>query len=338
MFTPGVFFRELRADSTLQALFGAENIVHYQTVADSLHFLGSARLFMLESPLGDSGNEGGYSLCVTRRDWSEAAGFVLPEAFATEPRWRQIATFFDRWYAGAICAEPIDGLCLEVDVAGTPPPVPVPSLFFGVELETADETINTIGKGMQIFEQKISQTQRQLLQALLQNVGPACKGLFVGLMLSRPAAPLRLCTCGADLPAVLTAIKKIGINTLDGHPDWQEFLQRGLYCSHVDIDIGDTCGAKVGIEVKFLSAMTVHQQRKTTHWPDFMEWLVDKGWCMRQKSQAALNWTGGRRYCPDLFDFTGPAPVILRSLNHVKLDFLPNRPPQAKVYLRYEIG
>ena len=94
----------------------------------------------------------------------------------------------------------------------------------------------------------------------------------------------------------------------------------------------------MGIEVKFLSAMTVHQQRKTTHWPDFMEWLVDKGWCMRQKSQAALNWTGGRRYCPDLFDFTGPAPVILRSLNHVKLDFLPNRPPQAKVYLRYEIG
>ena len=338
MFTPGVFFRELRADSTLQALFGAENIVHYQTVADSLHFLGSARLFMLESPLGDKGNEGGYSLCVTRRDWSETVGLVLPEAFATEPRWRQIATFFDRWYAGGICAEAIDGLCLEVDVAGTPPPVPVPSLFFGVTLETADETINTIGKGMQIFEQKISQTQRQLLQALLQNVGPACKGLFVGLMLSRPAAPLRLCTCGADLPAVLTAIKKIGINTLDGHPDWQEFLQRGLYCSHVDIDIGDTCGAKVGIEVKFLSAMTVHQQRKTTHWPDFMEWLVDKGWCMRQKSQAALNWTGGRRYCPDLFDFTGPAPVILRSLNHVKLDCLPNRPPQAKVYLRYEIG
>ena len=338
MFTPGVFFRELRADSTLQALFGAENIVHYQTVADSLHFLGSARLFMLESPLGDKGNEGGYSLCVTRRDWSETVGLVLPEAFATEPRWRQIATFFDRWYAGGICAEAIDGLCLEVDVAGTPPPVPVPSLFFGVTLETADETINTIGKGMQIFEQKISQTQRQLLQALLQNVGPACKGLFVGLMLSRPASPLRLCTCGADLPAVLTAIKKIGINTLDGHPDWQEFLQRGLYCSHVDIDIGYDCGDKVGIEVKFLSAMTVHQQRKTTHWPDFMEWLVDKGWCERQKSQAVLDWTGGRRYCPDLYDFTGSAPVILRSINHVKLDFLPNHPPQAKVYLRYEIG
>jgi hypothetical protein len=68
---PGDYFRGLHADATLHNLYGQENSVHYETVADALNFLATARTYGLESPLGENVNEGGYFVCIKRQEWAE---------------------------------------------------------------------------------------------------------------------------------------------------------------------------------------------------------------------------------------------------------------------------
>jgi hypothetical protein len=105
--------------------------------------------------------------------------------------------------------------------------------------------------------------------------------------------------------------------------------------SAVDFDIGDEFGVKVGIELKFSSVSTIREQQQNR--PDYLEWLVQKGWCFPQRNQAVLNWIGGNKYHPDPDDFWSPRKTIFRTINHIKLDFQPGKQPRAKAYLEYTV-
>ncbi len=340
-YTPGYFFRGLRADATLEGLYGCENISHYETVADRLGFLSPARTVILESPIGDDAAEGGYSLMLTCQDWlklinkSSRPQDILPEDFAAVPEWRQTIAFVEQWHAGNQCGRLMDGLWLEVDMSGPPPAVPVPSVFFGIRHSTEEEYMKVITNGLAAFELEMPPAQKELVRTYFRTIGPLCQGVVVGFMIARPGAPLRLCTWGANLPDVVAGLRQLGITTLENHSAWRDFPNLGLHCMHVNIDIGAVYGAKVGIELKFLAAATVREQQQTRHWPDFIGRLVDKGWCLPQRGRAVLNWPDGHSYHPDPYDFSSPRYKILRTINHVKLDFQPGQPPRAKVYFMY---
>lgn len=339
------FFRGLHADTTLHNLYGQENSLHYEAVAASLDFLATARTFILESPIGENVNEGGYSVYIKRQEWAELlkqsqqSRDILPESFSVNPVWQRIMAFADQWYTGAsLCNSLSEGLWFEVDVSGPPPVLPIPSIFFGVKNNTPDESIRAIMNGIAVLNLDLSSIQRDLLVRYLQTFGPLSSSFQVGLMLARPAAPLRLCAFHAKLPDVLTGLKYLGITTLEDYPDFRrEFLHLAPLFGGVDLDISDVFGAKVGLEFKFTSVATIRGQQKNQHGQAFLQWLVNKGWCLPEKSHAVLNWIGGYKYHPNPEDFWSPRKTIFRTISHIKLDFQPGRPLRAKAYLEYNV-
>lgn len=341
----GDFFRGLHADATLHNLYGRQNCLHYETVAATLNFLATARTFGLESPIGESVNEGGYSVYIKRQQWAELlkqsqqSRYVLPENFAVNPVWQRIMAFADQWYTGAsLCNSLSEGLWLEVDVSGPPPVLPIPSIFFGVKNNTVDQSITAIMNGIAVLNLDLSSIQRDLLVRYLRRFCPLSSSFQVGLMLARPAAPLRLCAFYAKLPDVLTGLKDLGITTLEDYPDFRrEFLHLAPRFVGVDLDIGDVFGAKVGLEFKYTSVAAIREQRENQHGQAFLQWLVNKGWCLPEKSQAVRNWIGGYKYHPNPEDFWSPRKTIFRTISHIKLDFQPGRPPRAKAYLEYNV-
>jgi hypothetical protein len=343
IYTPGDYFRGLRADAALHNLYGRDDSGHYKTLAETLNFIAPARTFILESPIGENANDGGYSLYIDRHDWGELVNKaehslkILPENFRVNSVWRRILNFADQWYTGeSLCKDLAEGLWFEFDVSGPPPGLPVPSVFFGVENNSVDNSVTAILKGLAAFNYDLPSVQRDLLVTCLRTMGPLCSSFQVGLMLSRPASPLRLCAFNGKLSEVLTGLKDLGITTLEDYPDFQqEFLHLAPRFLAVDLDIGTVFGPKVGIELKYTPVNTVREQRENPSGPALLELLVDKKWCLPNKSQAILNWPGGSKYHPDPDDFWSPRKIILRVISHIKIDFQPGRPPRAKVYLTY---
>ena len=222
---PGDIFRGLHADATLHHLYGRGNSVHYQSVANTLNFLATARTFGLEIPIGENSNEGGYSVYIRRQEWAELLKKaqqsldILPENFSANPVWRRIMSFADQWYAGAsLCNSLNAGLWFEVDVSGPPPALPIPSIFFGVKDKTVNESTVAIMNGLAALQLDLSSMQKKLLITYLQRIGPLCSSFQVGLMLARSAAPLRLCAFNAKLADVLAGLNDLGITTLEEYP------------------------------------------------------------------------------------------------------------------------
>lgn len=343
--TPGDYFRGLRADATLYKLFGRENSVHYETIADTLNFLDTANVYILESPIGEIANEGGYLLYVSRHNWAELikqssqSPQILPKNFIANPVWQRVMAFADQWYAGeSLCNSLTDGLWFEFDVSGPPPVLPVPSIFFGVENNSAESSVKAIINGLSALKFDLPSIQRGLLNTYVRTIGSLFSHFQVGLMLSRPASPLRICGFGARLPEVLTGLKSLGITQLEDYPDFrQDSLQLDPLFMAVDLDIDTVFGPKVGMEFKFSSVYTIREQQEDKRGRAFLEWLVHKGWCLPETSQAVLNWIGGHKFHPDPKDFWSPRKTILRTISHIKIDFQPGRQPRAKAYLTYSV-
>lgn len=343
--TPGGYFRGLCADATLHNLYGRANSVHYGTIAETLNFLATARAFILESSIGENANDGGYSVFINRHDWAELVKqspqslYILPEKFAADPVWRRIMAFIDQWYADEVlCNSLTEGLWFEFDMSGPPPVLPIPSIFFGFRNNSVDDAITAVMNGLTALNFELLSRQRALLITYLQTIGFWGSHFQVGLMLARPASPLRLCAFKAKLPEVLTGLKDLGITALEDYPDFRkDFFHLAPRFSAVDLDIGDVFGATVGIELNFTSGTTIREQREDQRGRIFLEWLVHKGWCLPDKSQAILNWIGGAKHHPDPEDFWSPRKTIFRTISHIKLDFQPGKPPRAKVYLTYTV-
>jgi len=344
--TPGNFFRLLYADSTLNNLYGRGNSIHYETAADRLGFLSTAKAFGLESPLGETTCDGGYFVYIARQEWAEMLGQadrsqdILPGNFAANADWRRVTAFADQWHAGNPLRNKLaNGLWFEIDVCGPPSDVPVPSIFFGVKNVSVNESIAAIQQGLAALNIDLPAAQRDLLITCLRTIGPLSASFQIGLMLARPASPLRLCAFKVGLPDIMDILRKLGITALEDYHDFlQEFLHLGLECSAIDIDIGASFGTKAGIEVKFSSAATVREQQQNQGWPAFLDRLVNKGCCLPPKSLAVLNWIGGHRYDPAPYDLGVPQKAILRTISHIKLDFQPGFPLRAKAYLNYVVS
>lgn len=341
LFTPGFLFRVLRADTTIKDLFG-EHRVHYQTVSDLFNFFSEVKIFGLESPIGTEAKEGGYYFPITCEELARLAEQIQgkqnswSESIANNPVWQRIIAFSNKWSTDKLLQDGLQNrIWFEFDVCGLPPRVPVPSIFF--RTLGNDNSGTAVLSGLEAFAVKLPVTQQDLLVTALRVLGPVCSFFEVGLLLARPYPPLRLNAFRVNWPDILERLKLLGINTLEDYPDfWQEFYLWCPYVLAVNLDI-DTSnfGIKIGINFEDPGADTIRLQRQSTFWPEFLEWLVHKGWCLPHKKQAILNWSGGYRYHPDPYDFTGGHKAIMRTFSHVKLDFQPNRSPRAKVYLEY---
>lgn len=336
VYTPGFFFRELHADTTIKNLFG-ESCSHCQMLADSFSFFSDIEVFGLESPIGAESGTGGYffSIASEKMAWFvEQIRGKYHEKIADNPVWQRISVFSHKLNTDILLREGLhDRVGFEMDICGLPPEIPVPSIFFRVPSNRNSDTV--LRKGLEALSVNLAAAQHDLLVKAIRVLGSACSSFELGILLARPCSPLRLNAFSINLPDMLKCLRLLGINTIEAYPGfWQNFHVWAPHASAVNIDIDTNhFGAKVGINFLDLAAVTIRQQQQSNFWPEFLEWLVSNGWCLPHKKQAVLDWCGGYKYYSDPYDLMGAQKAVLRTFSHVKLDFLPVQPPRAKVYL-----
>jgi hypothetical protein len=268
---------------------------------------------------------------------------TLPAYLMADPVWRRVRNFAASW------AEPssplyqtVDNVWLEFDVNGEVPDVPVPSVFFGLltraQPDAAAETAIRL-----LVEDGPPPRTLETLSSCFRALLPEEQVFQVGLMLSRGAGAVRLCIRPHSverIPEYLAAVGWPGDEAaLRGVLDP---LARSVDRVMLDIDAGETVGAKIGLECYFDGN---RQPRSEPGWGAFLDSLVLRGLCTADKREALLAYAGySDQNAPGV-----PWPEALlrasqllggrslstfvRSLHHVKIVYRPGEPLEAKAYL-----
>jgi hypothetical protein len=278
----------------------------------------------------------------------------LPDHLMADTAWRRVRDLAVAW------AEPssplyhaVDNVWLEFDVEGPVPEIPVPSVFFGLLANARTDATREQGNRYQATAETAirllsgGEPSPRALEALsrcFRALLPEERVFQVGLMLSRGAGPVRLCIWWPRSPERIVEYL-VGV----GWPGDEAALRRVLEPLFrsvdrvlLDIDVGETVGAKVGLECYFEGR---RQPRREPRWGAFLDSLVRQGLCTAGKREALLAYPGYSGQ--NAKDVTWPAALrrasqllggrssstFVRTLHHVKIVYQPGRPLEAKAYL-----
>jgi hypothetical protein len=277
----------------------------------------------------------------------------LPDHLMADPVWRRVQDLATPW------AEPssplyhaMDNMWLEFDVDGPVPEIPVPSVFFGLPTNARTDAAREPGNRHQATVEtairllsgdepspRVPETLSRCFRALL----PEEHVFQVGLMLSRGAGPVRLCIRLRSVERIVEYL--VGVGWPGDEAALRgvlEPLSRSVDRVLLDIDVGETVGAKVGLECYFEGN---RQPRREPRWGAFLDSLVRQGMCTAGKRTALLEypgyvdqnaegvaWPTALRRTSQLLAGRSLS-TFVRSLHHVKIVYHPGRPLEAKAYL-----
>src|SRR5919112_365943 len=279
---------------------------------------------------------------------------TLPARLMADPVWRRVRDFAAYW------AEPssplhygVDNVWLEFDIDGPSPDLPIPSIFFGLLTNSAsDATHETIVDRHQATTEtairflsggELPVRMLETLSHCFHALSPEEQVFQVGLMLSRGAGAVRLCIQIHSVERIVEYLSGVGWPgdeaALRGVLDP---LSRSVDRVLLDIDAGETVGAKIGLECYFEGN---RQPRREPRWGAFLDSLVRRGMCTAGKRTALLEypgyvdqnaegvaWPTALRRTSQLLAGRSLS-TFVRSLHHVKVVYHPGRPPEAKAYL-----
>jgi len=244
----------------------------------------------------------------------------IGRALASEPRWRAIARFGQRWAkTGSASRAWIPFVFLEYDASATEPPVP--SVFAALdspigeagsrgcpELAAARELAGALLGDA--FDAKRSDRLEQCFGALQ---GEA-RILHVAAMLGRSPPSVRLSAWIAESQAY-DYFEAIGARAAGEKAERLLALlpERPAYCQ-LDFDLGPPVAPSVG-----LGCRPEHRDR----WRELLDRLVAEGLCDPDKAVAVLCWPGSH---------VGAGVRLRRELSHVKLGCDPGGRVEAKCY------
>jgi hypothetical protein len=266
---------------------------------------------------------------------------TLASAFADHFVWRRIREFAAHWsnpqsplYAA------VSGIWLEFDMHERPSAIPVPSVFFGSErLRRGTECSWAIETALPVLNgSPLSDQQRRMIARCVNELPTAAHIFQIGLMLSRPNSPLRLCVRGVPAGDIVEYLRAIGWNgalvevgiLLDVFADQAERID-------FDLDIGTNVSSRLGIEC--YPALSPEGTARLTGF------LASAGYCGEAKANALERWAGiahetsyPDRWPPGLRSLSRflegrKHSAFLRWLHHVKIVYEPGRPLRAKAYL-----
>jgi hypothetical protein len=279
---------------------------------------------------------------------------TLPARLMDEPVWRRVRDFAACW------AEPsyplhdtVDNVWLEFDIDGPVPDLPIPSVFFGLLTNIGTDTTQepdadryraTVETAMRLLSG--SEPQPRMLETLshcFRALWPDEQVFQVGLMLSRGAGAVRLCIRLRSVERIVEYLARVGWPGDEaGLRGVLDPLSRSVDRVLLDIDVGETVGAKIGLECYFDGN---RQPGREPRWGSFLNSLVHQGLCTPDKREALLAYAG-------YFDQNAPGvpwpeallrtsqllggrslSTFVRSLHHVKMVYRPGEPLEAKAYL-----
>jgi hypothetical protein len=318
--------------------------------------------FGFECRLGEESPRADF-LVLARASWGRdsLAGLhpagSLPEYLMDEPIWQRVQDFGARW---ADPASPLHGavynIWLEFDVDGSVGAIPVPSVFFGLPANGADEVEE------EVFENVLEDARETTVKALRLLAGtelpprvletltdcfrvlsPPGYVFQVGLMMSRGAEAVRLCIHLGTLERAVEYLAEVGWP--GSETDLRGVLgpvARIVDRVCLDIDAGETIHPKIGLECYFDGN---RQPRTDPRWGTLLDLLLMNGLCTPEKREALLvypgyvdettatvPWPEAPRRASRLLDGRSLS-TFVRSLHHVKISYQPGERPEAKAYL-----
>ncbi len=333
---------------------------HWSAIAAIAAWLPSriTNFFGFECRLSNPAPQADFLLCVGNHEMGQQILAGQLSYLALQPKllrqsvWQQVQQFSQIWLQESSClAEHVNNIWLEFDVDGFSQSTPIPSCFFGSQSIQATPT-GTNASNRWVTEMAITQLQGSALDTAIQSVFSRCLDSLpveahvfqVGLMLARSQSigkGLRICLRGLSPQQTLTYLEAIG---------WQGDLKDlEVLLLHLatlveridlDLDLGLTgVQSKIGLECYLL------KQPKFDHrWLDFLNYLVQMGWCLSQKRDALLSYPGvvrETRYLEQwpshlrmLSSLSGrnAEGIFGRGLHHVKLTYDTHHVTEAKAY------
>ena len=258
----------------------------------------------------------------------------FPESLTQSADWQRVRELGHRWATPKTPYQTgIDSLWLEFDLPDGGG-VRVPSLFFGL---TDAQRAAAIDGGFvadsaallarPLRAQGVCEGLRRM-QALR---APTATVAFIGLMLSRDDAGVRVVLKGLSASALLAQVTKLGWT---GDLAAIEIMLREIVdpssALALHVDFAPALGPAIGIEI----AIDGHP-RYSASWQRLLHGLLARGLCDGAQLDGLMDWPSVRSFTED-----SPADApwsafrgIVRRINHVKLVLHPQRPPIAKAYL-----
>jgi hypothetical protein len=239
----------------------------------------------------------------------------------------------------------VNRIVLEFDNCSLPSPISFPSLFIGLIRNQSSEQLLTVVKAA--LEMLLDESGNlELLQNLRLCFDGCSDGAYItdlGIMLSRHSEAVRINVSGitpAQLQDYLSCIQWQGpANDLE-----TTFMHLLGFVDHVVLclDVGTKVYTKIGLECFFDKA-----SGKEPPWATFLDNLVENGLCTPAKRDALLTWPGytDPTTCaapwPDnlivesMLKESDKFSLFHRELSHIKINYQPNHPLEAKGYFGF---
>jgi len=151
--------------------------------------------------------------------------------------------------------------------------------------------------------------------------------LYAGMGISRPTDAVRLVLAHLSPGEILAYLGSIGwagnMQELEAlFVDVDGFIHQ--FCLHIDV-LASVC-PKIGIDCHLGREEDSPVDRR---WPDFLDLITGKGWCLPEKSDGLLQWPGRNLFQAgkDSWPWT-----VERFLNHAKINYDPDSGVEVKAY------
>jgi hypothetical protein len=269
----------------------------------------------------------------------------LDPSLTTDPVWQAVQRLCDAVATpGGPLHEQVRFVFLEFDLNTTPSQLPIPGLF--LELETSRTLggrdllalVGSLGLGHQ------DSVSGDVLERCVTALPSGAQVAHLGLMPGRPGRAMRMVIQGMPATAVPAYLDVVG---------WRDPTGRLPALLHdvaaladpltlVDIDVERGVLPKVGVELYVRS-----ETDNVPRWRALFTRLVERGLASAAKADALLAWPGfvqesaangawaANLALGDVL-FRGTArSVFWRSINHIKLSYLPRHEPEVKAYLGF---
>lgn len=271
---------------------------------------------------------------------------ALPSCPQTHGFWERLETFQADWSLDSSQARrTVRSVWLEFDLDRTGAALPVPSVFFTWHpgRRTPEQIVPPVAS---LAGQAIGVQAAGAVRSLVGALPSTARLSHLGVMLSRPGAPLRLNIEGVDGASLFPFLRAAG------WPGHEAGLQRVMemlapLCSSMALalDAGpDGLEASIGLEC---DPGCDSSDPSEAAWP-LLEELCQRALCTRGKAAGVASWRGvtwrgwhrevwpPELEWPDRFFAATAESAFLRYLNHIKVTLRADGRVVAKAYLAWE--
>ena len=287
--------------------------------------------FGFECPLGTDEPLADFLICCRIRHGSreflagQTRAGTLPEGAV----WRRAVAFAKEWAKpGSPLFHGVHNLWFEFDLNRGETADAMPSVFLGSDRlgrSSPEECAWLTDLALPLlFGRELEAEVRAHVTRALGLLPPDARLFQIGLMLSRPSAPVRLCLRGIPRSALGAYLEEL--NWAGSGAGLDPLLAAlGEYAERIDLDF-DAAGRlqpKIGLEC-YLGPGRARLSR-------FLAYLVGAKVCTEKKARAVEFWPG-MAHGPERPAAEGHK-VFVRAFHHAKIVFDPGAPAQAKAYL-----